>query len=51
MAWCYLSGGPWQRRMHGALSRPPLASDPWVLRLAGGPKRPAQMDLFEGMQS
>ena len=40
----------WQQRMHGALSRLPMASGPWIWRPAVEPERPAQMTLFEGMQ-
>ena len=50
MAWCYLSGSPWQRGMRGALSQLHMVSGPWTLPPAGGSKRPAQMDLFEGVQ-
>ena len=40
----------WQQRMRGALSRLPMASGPWIWRPSKGPDRPAQMDLFEGLQ-
>ncbi len=41
----------WQRRMRGALSQLPMASGPWIWRPNDGPESPAQMDLFEGLQS
>ena len=41
----------WQRHMRGALSQLPMASGPWIWRPADTPPRPAQMTLFEGLQS
>jgi hypothetical protein len=40
----------WQQHMRGALSQLPMASGPWIWRPSEGPERPAQMDLFEGLQ-
>jgi len=40
----------WQQRMRGALSQLPMALGPWIWRPGEGPKSPAQMNLFEGLQ-
>jgi hypothetical protein len=40
----------WRQHMRGALSQLPMASGPWIWRPRVGPERPAQMDLFEGLQ-
>lgn len=40
----------WQQRMRGALSQLPMASDPWIWRPTKPAQRPAQMNLFEGLQ-
>jgi hypothetical protein len=40
----------WQQHMRGALSQLPMASGPWIWRPSEGPERPAQMELFEGLQ-
>jgi hypothetical protein len=40
----------WRQHMRGALSQLPMASGPWIWRPSEGPERPAQMDLFEGLQ-
>ena len=41
----------WQQHMRGALSQLPMASGPWIWRPTDQAQRPAQMSLFEGMQS
>ena len=41
----------WQRHMRGALSQLPMASGPWIWRPSDEPEGPAQMNLFEGVQS
>ena len=40
----------WQQRMRGALLQLPMASGPWIWRPTDQAQRPAQMDLFEGLQ-
>jgi hypothetical protein len=40
----------WQQHMRGALSQLPIASGPWIWRPTDAAQRPAQMDLFEGLQ-
>ncbi len=40
----------WQQHMRGALSRLPMASGPWIWRPTEGDHRPAQMNLFDGLQ-
>jgi len=40
----------WQQRMRGALSQLPTASGPWIWRPTNCDHRPAQMNLFEGLQ-
>jgi hypothetical protein len=40
----------WQQHMRGALSQLPTASGPWIWWPVDGPKCPAQMNLFEGLQ-
>jgi DNA (cytosine-5)-methyltransferase 1 len=39
-----------EQHMRGALSRLPMASGPWIWRSVEGTERPAQMNLFEGLQ-
>jgi len=41
----------WQQRMRGALSQLPMASGPWIWRPTDEAQRPAQMNLFDGLQS
>lgn len=41
----------WQQRMRGALSQLPMVSGPWIWRPPQRTDGPAQMDLFEGLQS
>jgi len=41
----------WQRHMRGALSQLPMASGPWIWWPAEGAERPAQLNLFEGLQT
>jgi len=40
----------WQQHMRGALSQLPMASGPWIWRPVEGSERPAQMNLFKGLQ-
>jgi len=40
----------WQQQMRGALSQLPMVSGPWIWRPTDPAQRPAQMDLFEGLQ-
>ena len=40
----------WQRHMRGALSQLPMASGPWIWQPTDQAQRPAQMNLFEGLQ-
>lgn len=40
----------WRQHMRGALSQLPMASGPWIWRPTDQAQRPAQMNLFEGLQ-
>jgi hypothetical protein len=41
----------WQQHMRGALSQLPTASGPWIWCPSAGSESPAQMTLFEGLQT
>ena len=41
----------WQQHMRGALSQLPMALGPWIWRPSYEAQRPAQMSLFDGLQS